>query len=184
MSINRRVFVKSGAMALVAMGLPPTFLTRSLLAETKRAGKKTVIAIFQRGAVDGLNMVVPFGEAAYYRVRRAIAVPAPGTQNGALDLDGFFGLHPALAPLQEIWTRKEMAIIHAVGSPHPTRSHFDAQDFMESGTPGVKETPDGWLNRVLQQTGCSDCSGRTPADGAAHAADHAAGQVGLATSPF
>jgi uncharacterized protein (DUF1501 family) len=179
MSINRRVFVKSGALALVALGLPPAFLTRSLLAQTTRARKKTIVAIFQRGAVDGLNMVVPFGDPAYYRMRRAIAIPAPRPETGgAIDLNGFFGLHPTLQPLHELYTRGEMAIIHAVGSPHPTRSHFDAQDFMESATPGVKETRDGWLNRVLQETTCADC--RTLAGGAAHAADHTAGQVGLA----
>jgi uncharacterized protein (DUF1501 family) len=185
MTINRRVFMKSGAMAFVALGLPPSFLTRSLLAETPRARKKTIVAIFQRGAVDGINMVVPFGDPAYYRHRRSIAVPAPGQpQNAAFDLDGFFALHPSLAPFQEVWTRGELAIVHAVGSPDPTRSHFDAQDFMESGTPGVKETPGGWLNRVLEETACSDCSGRTLAGGAAHAADHALGQAGMAGGTF
>jgi uncharacterized protein (DUF1501 family) len=120
MKLTRRVFMKSGAMALVALGLPPAFLPRHLLAEpTRRAGKKTVIAIFQRGAVDGLNMVVPFGDPAYYKQRRAIAVPTPtqgapltGPQAATVDLDGFFGLHPALQPLQELWTRKELAIVH------------------------------------------------------------------------
>jgi uncharacterized protein (DUF1501 family) len=174
--------MKRGALALLAMGLPPEFLTRCLFAETRKARRKTIVCIFQRGAVDGLNMVVPFGEPAYFRVRRAIAVPAPGAQRGALDLNGFFGLHPSLEPLQELWTRKQMAIIHAVGSPHPTRSHFDAQEFMETATPGDKTTRDGWLNRVLQETGCADC--RTLAGGEAHAADHAAGQVALAMSPL
>jgi uncharacterized protein (DUF1501 family) len=141
-----------------------------------------MVCVFQRGAVDGLNMVVPFGEQAYYRVRRAIAVPVPGAERGALDLDGFFGLHPSLAPLQELYQRKQMAIVHAVGSPHPTRSHFDAQEFMETATPGDKTTRDGWLNRVLEETGCADC--RTLAGGQAHADDHAAGQVALAMSPF
>jgi uncharacterized protein (DUF1501 family) len=183
MSITRRVFVKGGAMALLAMGRPPAFLTRSLLAETLRARSRTIVAIFQRGAVDGLNMVVPFGDPAYYQHRRVIAIPAPSSTRGsAVDLDGFFGLHPALQPLHEIWTRGEMAVVHAVGSPDPTRSHFDAQDFMESGTPGVKETRDGWLNRVLRATACGDCGGRTLAGGAAHAAQHAAGQAGLADS--
>jgi uncharacterized protein (DUF1501 family) len=190
-SVNRRVFMKSGALALLALGFPPDFVTRSLFAETRHAKRKTIICIFQRGAVDGLNMVVPYGEQAYYRVRRAIAVPAPGQgqgqnaqQNSAIDLNGFFGLHPSLQPLHELWTRNEMAIVHAVGSPHPTRSHFDAQDFMETATPGDKTTRDGWLNRVLQETRCAECDGRTLANPAAHAADHAAGQVALAQTPF
>jgi uncharacterized protein (DUF1501 family) len=181
--LSRRVFVKRGALALLALGLPPRFLPRALLAETPNARKKTIVCIFQRGAVDGLNMVVPFGEQAYYRNRRAIAVPAPGGVRAAIDLDGFFGLHPSLSQLQELWGRKELAIIHAVGSPHPTRSHFEAQDYMETAAPG-SAVSDGWLNRVLQDTGCAECSGRTLADGAAHAADHAAGQLALATSPF
>jgi uncharacterized protein (DUF1501 family) len=181
--INRRVFVKSGAMALLAMALPPDFLTRSLLAETRAAArKKTLICIFQRGAVDGLSMVVPFGERTYYDARRSIAIadPARGRERGALDLDGFFGFHPALRPLHELYGRKELGVVHATGSPHPTRSHFEAQDIMERGATsgGVR---DGWLNRVLAGTGCSDCRGRTLADPAAHAADHAVGQAGLAT---
>ncbi len=183
--INRRAFFRRGGLALVALGLPPEFLTRSLLAPTRAAErKKTLICIFQRGAVDGLNMVVPFGEKAYYRRRRSIAVPAPsGRTGGAIDLDGFFGLHPALGPLHDLYARRELAVVHAVGSPHPTRSHFDAQDFMETATPGVKSTRDGWLNRLLRETECAACTGRTLADGAAHAADHQAGQTGLAASP-
>jgi uncharacterized protein (DUF1501 family) len=183
-TINRRAFVRAGSLALVAMGLPPAFLERTLLAEApKRAGQKTLICIFQRGAVDGLNMVVPFGDKEYYARRRAIAIPATGN-NAALDLDGYFGLHPALAPLQPLFKRNEMAVVHAVGSPNPTRSHFDAQDFMETGTPGLKSTKDGWLNRVLQNTDCSACSttGRSLADGAAHTADHTVGQAGMATA--
>jgi len=183
--IGRRVFVKQGALAFLALALPPAFLTRSLFARTRGAARrKTLVCIFQRGAVDGLNMVVPFGEPAYYRSRRSIAVPAPGRGEGtAIDLDGFFGLHPALRPLHDLYRRGELAVVHAVGSPHPTRSHFDAQDFMETATPGVKSTRDGWLNRVLSETACSACSGRTLADPAAHAADHAAGQIGLASAP-
>jgi uncharacterized protein (DUF1501 family) len=183
MVIGRRVFVKQGAMALLALGLPPDFLVRPLTAGVGRpAGKKTLICIFQRGAVDGLSMVVPFGEDAYYRMRRGIAIPAPRRtgDEGALDLDGYLGLHPALAPLHELYGRGELAIVQAVGSPHPTRSHFDAQDFMETGTPGMKSTEDGWLNRVLQTTRCG-CDGRTLSDGEAHAADHATGQVAMAS---
>ena len=183
--IGRRVFVKQGALALLALGLPPDFLLRPLVAGTLGLDrKKTLICIFQRGAVDGLSMVVPFGERGYYDSRRNIAIQAPGSREGsALDLDGFFGLHPALKPLEELYRRSEMAVVHAVGSPHPTRSHFDAQDFMETGTPGVKSTSDGWLNRVLQDTACAECGGRTLQNPAAHAADHAAGQVAMATVP-
>ncbi len=184
--IGRRVFVKQGALAFMALGLPPDFLLQPLVAGTRGVDrKKTLICIFQRGAVDGLNMVVPFGEDAYYAVRNAIAIPRParGQDGTALDLDGFFGLHPTLRPLMDFYERGEMAIVHAVGSPHPTRSHFDAQDFMESGTPGVKTTADGWLNRVLQETACAACSGRTLNDAVAHAADHAAGQTAMATVP-
>ena len=183
--MERRAFVRSGTLALLALGFPPEFLTRSLLAETRAAAKKkTLICIFQRGAVDGLNMVVPFGEKSYYESRRSIAVAAPTrSTTGLIDLDGFFGLHSALQPLHELYTRKELGIVHAVGSPHPTRSHFDAQDFMETATPGVKSTRDGWLNRVLTDTqhNCADCTGRTLDNAQAHAADHATGQVGMAT---
>jgi uncharacterized protein (DUF1501 family) len=180
--INRRIFLKQGVVGLLAIGLPPRFLARTLLAGTGRPGRqRTVVFLFQRGAVDGLSMVVPFDEKAYYRVRRSIAIPQPsrGVEAAAIDLDGFFGLHPALSPLHELYGRGEMAIVHATGSPHPTRSHFDAQDFMESATPGVKSTRDGWMNRLLAENACS-CSGRTLADGAAHTADHASGQLGLA----
>ena len=184
-SIERRVFVKHGGLALLALGLPPDFLLQPLVAGTQGLDrKKTLICIFQRGAVDGLSMVLPFGERGYYDSRRSIAIQAPSSRDGtALDLDGFFGLHPALRPLEELYRRSEMAVVHAVGSPHPTRSHFDAQDFMETGTPGVKSTSDGWLNRVLQDTACAECGGRTLENPAAHAADHAAGQVAMATVP-
>jgi hypothetical protein len=125
---ERRLFVKNGALALLALGLPPDFLLQPLLAGTRGSDrKKTLICIFQRGAVDGLSMVIPFGEPAYYDSRRSIAIRAPGSDEGsALDLDGFFGLHPALKPLEGLYGRNEMAIVQAVGSPHPTRSHFDA----------------------------------------------------------
>jgi len=185
MTMGRRVFVKHGALALLAMGLPPEVLLRPLMAGTVGAArKKTLICIFQRGAVDGLSMVVPFGDDAYYRVRSNIAIQAPrrGDGSSALDLDGHFGLHPSLQPLHEIFLRGELSIVQAVGSPHPSRSHFDAQDFMETATPGVKSTREGWLNRVLQSTDCRECNGRTLHDPSAHAADHAAGQAGMGSS--
>ena len=161
MSINRRFFLKSGGIALASLGVmqaAPSFLERVALGQerSRSAGvrRKTLIAIFQRGAVDGLNMVVPYGEREYYALRPSLAIPKPsrGTSSGeeAIDLDGFFGLHPALAPFKPLWDAKRLAIVEAVGSPDNTRSHFDAQDYMESGTPGRKATEDGWLNRLLQ----------------------------------
>lgn len=145
---SRRVFLKSGGAALVSLGFAPSFLARTVEAAGTR--KKLLIAVFQRGAVDGLNMVVPFGDAGYYAARPTIAIARPGRHDGALDLDGFFGLHPRMAPLAPWWTSGQLAVVHASGSPDVTRSHFDAQDYMESATPGVKSTRDGWLNRFLQ----------------------------------
>ncbi len=157
MSVSRRFFIKSSGVALASFGLAaesPSFLTRALAqsGKTSRGRKKVLIALFQRGAADGLNMVVPYGEQAYYDLRQNIAIPRPksGGQGTAIDLDGFFGLNPALAPFKPIWDASQLAIVQAVGSPDNTRSHFDAQDYMESGTPGVKSTSDGWLNRYLQ----------------------------------
>jgi uncharacterized protein (DUF1501 family) len=114
--------------------------------------KKQLVVLFQRGAADGLNIVVPFSEPNYYRLRPTIAIPQPrrGGADAAIDLDGYFGLHPSLAPLEALFRKDQLAIVHAAGSPDPTRSHFDAQDFMESGTPGVKATEDGWLNRAME----------------------------------
>jgi uncharacterized protein (DUF1501 family) len=136
---------------MFGVGAVPAWLSRTLYAaDAPNPRKKVLVAIFQRGAVDGLNVVVPFGERRYYELRPTIAIPAPsGTPDSAIDLNGFFGLHPALAPLKPIYDSGKLAIVHAAGSPDPTRSHFDAQDFMESGTPGRKATNDGWLNRAL-----------------------------------
>jgi uncharacterized protein (DUF1501 family) len=145
---SRRVFMKNGGLALLSLGFAPAFLARTIEA-AGTARRKILITIFQRGAVDGLNMIVPFGEREYYASRPSIAVPKPGTVEGAVDLDGFFGLHPRMASLKPLWDSQQLAIVHATGSPDTTRSHFDAQDYMESGTPGVKSTQDGWLNRYL-----------------------------------
>lgn len=149
--VTRRLFLKDSAIAAAGIGLMPSFLARAATTNGTRRKNKVLVAIFQRGAADGLNMVVPFGEGAYYAMRRSIAIPAPksGGRDAAIDLDGFFGLHPALAPFKNIYDQKRLAIVHAAGSPDSTRSHFDAQDFMESGTPGLKSTADGWLNRHL-----------------------------------
>lgn len=146
--LSRRVFLKHGGMALVSVGFAPSFLERTIEA-AGTARRRVLITIFQRGAVDGLNMVVPFGERDYYASRPSIAIPPPNVADGAVDLDGFFGLHPHLAPLAPLWQSRQLAIVHACGSPDGTRSHFDAQDYMETATPGVKSTRDGWLNRYL-----------------------------------
>ena len=161
--MQRRVFVKNGAMALVTMGLSPSFLRRVALGTGLDAAPKgkVLICLFQRGAADGLNMVVPHGDAGYYAARPTIAVPRPGAASGesAIDLDGFFGLHPSLGPLGSLYRQGLLAPIHAVGSPSASRSHFDAQDYMESGTPDLKATRDGWLNRYLAVQGtCQECA--------------------------
>ncbi|HMJ07729.1 MAG TPA: DUF1501 domain-containing protein [Pyrinomonadaceae bacterium] len=156
--MDRRFFLKTGGIGLASFGLmaaAPDFLHQFAVSQTKTAGfskRKVLVTIFQRGAVDGLNMVVPHGESEYYNLRPTIGVPQPAKTNGAVDLDGFFGLHPSLKPLEKFWQAKQLAVIHGAGSPDNTRSHFDAQDYMESGTPGIKSTRDGWLNRVLQTT--------------------------------
>jgi uncharacterized protein (DUF1501 family) len=147
---SRRYFMKQGGIALVGLSTVPAFLQRAI-ASTPAAGKKQLVVLFQRGAADGLNIVVPFAEPNYYRMRPTIAIPQPkrGGAEAALDLDGFFGLHPSLVPLVPMFQKSQLAIVHAAGSPDPTRSHFDAQDYMESGTPGVKATEDGWLDRAI-----------------------------------
>ena len=160
--ITRRYFVTSTALTLFSVGFLPGFLRRcsAALAEgSPRAGRRRVlVVVFMRGAVDGLNVVVPHGDAYYYAARPGIAVARPGgsslrsaaNEAAALDLDGYFGFHPRLSSLKALFDARELAVVHAVGSPDNTRSHFDAQDYMESATPGVKSTPDGWLNRYLQ----------------------------------
>ena len=163
--LNRRVFLKSGALALVTMGLSPSFLRRTALAmPLPRAAKgKTLICLFQRGAADSLNIVVPFGDKNYFSARPQLSIGAPtaaanAAKTGVIDLDGYFGLHPAMSSFKPLWDNGLLVPIHAVGSPSTTRSHFDAQDYMESGTPDVKGTSDGWLNRYLATKGtCQAC---------------------------
>jgi len=154
MAVTRRFFLKSSGIAMASLSAAPSFLKRTALAQTLATGKDRpiIIAIFQRGAMDGISAVIPFGDKNYYSVRPQIAVPQPksGNADGAIDLDGYFGLHPALAPFKPIYDEGHLAIVHAVGSPDSTRSHFDAQDYMEAATPGNKGTADGWLNRYMQ----------------------------------
>ncbi len=147
--VNRHIFLKSGALSLLSLGLTPGFVWRTVRAEVANRNK-TLVCIFQRGAVDGLSMLIPFGEPSYYQMRPRIAIAQPGARDGAaLDLDGSFAFHPALAPLKGLYDRRLLAAVHAVGSPSATRSHFDAQYFMETAIPDVKSTREGWLNRAL-----------------------------------
>jgi len=146
MSITRRVFLRNSALAVVGTAAVPSFLTRAAYGAVDAGTRnKRLVVIFQRGAADGLNIVVPYGESQYYAMRPSINIP----RKSVIDLNGFFGLHPSLSAFQPLWQQGHLAIVHAAGSPDTTRSHFDAQDFIETGTPGVKITEDGWLNRSL-----------------------------------
>jgi uncharacterized protein (DUF1501 family) len=190
--------MKGGALALVGTSAIPSFLEHSVLAEatTAAANNKKLVVIFQRGAADGLNIVVPYRETNYYAMRPSIAI----RQNEVLDLDGFFGLHPAMASIKPLYDQGHLAVVHAAGSPDMTRSHFDAQDYMESGTPGVKITEDGWLNRALQAEVLRDkpsafravalgtqvprtLQGKIPAIAVNNLADFSVGGRGPQTSP-
>jgi uncharacterized protein (DUF1501 family) len=144
--------MKGGALTALGLSTMPRFLVRAAHAQPAGGRGKVLVAVFQRGAVDGLSMVVPHAEPAYYEGRGSIAIPRPaaGSAETALDLDGFFGLHPAMQALVPLWDARRLAIVHACGAPEATRSHFDAQDYMESGTPGVKTTLDGWLARAIR----------------------------------
>lgn len=161
--MDRRFFIKTSGIGLASFGLmaaAPDFLHQFAAAQTRKSfgRRKVLVTIFQRGAVDGLNMVVPFGDPEYYNLRNTIAIPKPNETDGAVNLDGYFGLHPSMKPFEELWKSRQLAVIHSAGSPDNTRSHFDAQDYMESGTPGIKSTRDGWLNRALQATAGKDDS--------------------------
>lgn len=149
---SRRMFLTLGALTVLGLSRLPQFLVRAASAQETGGRRKVLIVIFQRGAVDGLSMVVPHGERAYYEARKSITIrpPQAGNADTAVDLDGFFGFHPALTPLKPLWEARRLAVVHACGSPHPTRSHFDAQDYMESGTPGDKNAAEGWLARLLE----------------------------------
>jgi len=145
--ITRRIFLRNSALAVVGTAAVPSFLTRAAFGAAVTSGRnKRLVVIFLRGAADGLNIVVPHAEPQYYAMRPSINIP----RKSVLDLNGFFGLHPSLSAFQRLWQQRHLAIVHAAGSPDTTRSHFDAQDFMETGTPGVKATDDGWLNRSLR----------------------------------
>ena len=141
---SRRVFLRGAGLAAVGVGMAPSsLLVRTALAAS--GGPKVLVKIFLRGGTDGLNLCVPYGDSDYYNLRQGIAIPRPGQGGGAVNLDGYFGMHPELAPLEPLFRDGRLAFIHAVGNPAVSRSHFDAQDFQESGTPGNKQTPTGWL---------------------------------------
>lgn len=159
MQHTRRYFLKSAGLSLFSVGVVPAFLRRAAFAVERPAPgarKNVLVAVFMRGAVDGLNVVVPYGEKDYYRMRPTIAIPAPGKStdgsSSAIDLDGFFAFHPRLDALKPLFDRGQLAVIDAAGSPSNSRSHFEAQDFMETATPDVPNTKDGWLNRYLRFT--------------------------------
>jgi uncharacterized protein (DUF1501 family) len=160
MGINRRYFLKTGGLSLFGAGVVPSFLRRTAFALDQPAGsarKKILVAVFQRGAADGLNVVVPFGDRAYAPLRPSIAIAEPSSRSEAsgqtaIDLDGFFGLHPSLAALKPLYDARHLAVLHAAGSPDSTRSHFDAQDYMETAAPGRRSISEGWLNRYLEAT--------------------------------
>jgi len=165
MSQSRRYFLKSTGLAMASFAAAPSFLVRTAMAQgvapaISGKDRPILIAVFQRGAADGISMVVPFGDRNYKTSRPQIAVPDPrnSASDTAIDLDGFFGLHPSLSPLKSVYDDGHLAIVHAVGSPDNTRSHFDAQDYMEAGAPGNKGVPDGWLNRYLQGSPRSDAT--------------------------
>jgi uncharacterized protein (DUF1501 family) len=150
--ISRRAVLKHGLLAATAAGLGPRFLFRP--AGSTEGARRVLVCVFQRGGVDGLNMIVPHAEPRYFELRPGIAVPAPGSGEGAaLDLDGRFALHPAMGSLLPAWQTGELALVHACGSTAPTRSHFDAQDNMERGAVDDASVADGWVNRHLQHTG-------------------------------
>jgi len=146
--LSRRIFLRGSAVVMAGAGFAPAWLARAAANTDNKGRKKVLVAIFQRGAADGLNIVVPFGDPHYRDLRPTIGVKEPGDSGAAIDLDGYFGLHPQLQPLKDLWDRKQLAIVEATGSPDASRSHFDAQDYMESGT-SSRGTSDGWLNRAL-----------------------------------
>ncbi len=193
--------MKGGALALVGTSAIPSFLERTVLAEvtTAAANRKKLVVLFQRGAADGLNIVVPYQEKSYYQMRSSIAIKP----DQVLDLNGFFGLHPSMAAMKPLYDQGHLAIVHAAGSPSTSRSHFDAQDYMESGTPDLKITPDGWLNRAMQAEDAAaarketafravalgtqvprSLQGKIPAIAVSNVADFSVGGRGSTTSPI
>lgn len=150
--ISRRVFLRQGGFAVAGTAAMPLFLPRISLAASPTKSRKTLVVVFQRGGVDGLSMAVPFGDPFYYKHRSSITIAQPTKEKpSALDLNGFFGLNPSMEPLLPLYSKGELAIVHAVGNPKATRSHFDAQKFMECGVGDAdKRIGEGWLNRYVK----------------------------------
>ena len=149
--MKRRKFLRAASLLTGGMLIPVGLNSWVAQSVAQPKSRKRLVVVFLRGGIDGLNVVIPHQETDYYQARPTLAIPYPQEKNGAIDLDGFFGLHPSLKNLMPFWKQKNLAFIHACGSPDETRSHFDAQDYMESGTPGIKSTKDGWMNRLLGQ---------------------------------
>jgi uncharacterized protein (DUF1501 family) len=151
--VSRRRFLQMGSLfviSLLSQGIPG-WATKSLQTNYPQAlNQQKLIVIFLRGAADALSILVPYGDPNYYRIRNSIAIARPGEDGGVLPLDHYFGLNPNLDALLPFWKQGQVAFVVNSGSPDPTRSHFDAQDYMESGTPGVKSTDTGWMNRLLK----------------------------------
>lgn len=160
-STSRRDLLKRTGVLAMGMLTWPAWMPRVALAPQDAATQGDIlVCIFMRGGADGLNLVTPHGDKNYYSARDTLALKQPTWRDGqsVIDLDGFFGLHPALRPFKDIYDAGALAIVHAVGSPDPTHSHFDAMDFMERGTPGEKAIPTGWIGRHLQQVASSNQS--------------------------
>ncbi|HEU0093314.1 MAG TPA: DUF1501 domain-containing protein [Vicinamibacteria bacterium] len=144
---SRRIFIKGAGVAAVGLGFAPsTLLTRA--AEAADVGSRVLVQVFLRGGADGLNLCVPYRDGDYFALRPGIAL---STADGVRDLDGFFGLHPQLAPLRDLYSEGVLALHPTIGNAGLTRSHFDAQDFMDTASPGNKTVHDGWLERVARQ---------------------------------
>jgi uncharacterized protein (DUF1501 family) len=148
--MNRREFLQIASISSLAWLFPGTRAWAYSNGKEDPSSKKLIV-ILLRGGMDGLNVVVPYADRKYYDLRPTIAVARPGSEFGLIDLDGHFGLHPALQPLMPLWQNRSLAFVHASGSPDQTRSHFDAQDYMESGVPGNKTIGSGWLNRLVAE---------------------------------
>jgi uncharacterized protein (DUF1501 family) len=151
--VSRRVFLKGASLAAVGVGFSPSaLLVRAAEGADDALADRVLVHVFLRGGADGLGLVPPVGDPEYYSLRGGIAIP----RTDAINLDGYFALNPAMDPIKPLYDQGRLAVIHAVGNTGLSRSHFDAQDFMETGTPGDKSTPTGWLDRTIARIPGSD----------------------------